>query len=109
MTDTPRLIERAFPLKQALLDSVYEKNVRQGHISTLHIWPAWRPLAACRGAWFFPWLSKPVTPAPQMVRVQDPFEILLVRPFTKTQIVETVWEVGGVRIAHAQVMEVGEV
>jgi adenine-specific DNA methylase len=50
MTDTPRLIEVAFPLKQASLDSVHEKNVRHGHISTLHIWPARRPLAACRAA-----------------------------------------------------------
>jgi putative DNA methylase len=50
MTDTPRLIEHAFPLKQASLDSVHEKNVRHGHISTLHIWPARRPLAACRAA-----------------------------------------------------------
>lgn len=40
----------AFPLKQASLDSVHEKNVRHGHISTLHIWPARRPLAACRAA-----------------------------------------------------------
>src|SRR5439155_21764919 len=45
-----RLIEVAFPLKQASLDSVHEKNVRHGHISTLHIWPARRPLAACRAA-----------------------------------------------------------
>src|SRR5213083_2139429 len=45
-----RLIEVAFPLKQASLDSVHEKNVRHGHISTLHIWPARRPLAACRSA-----------------------------------------------------------
>ena len=50
MSDQPRLIERAFPLKQASLDSVHEKNVRHGHISTLHIWPARRPLAACRAA-----------------------------------------------------------
>ena len=50
MADTPRLIEHAFPLKQASLDSVHEKNVRHGHISTLHIWPARRPLAACRAA-----------------------------------------------------------
>ena len=47
MVDT-RLIETAFPLKQASLDSVHEKNVRHGHISTLHIWPARRPLAASR-------------------------------------------------------------
>ncbi len=48
--DRPRLIEVAFPLKQTSIDSVHEKNVRHGHISTLHIWPAQRPLAACRAA-----------------------------------------------------------
>ena len=36
MTDK-RLIEVAFPLKQVSLDSVHEKNVRHGHISTLQI------------------------------------------------------------------------
>jgi adenine-specific DNA methylase len=45
-----RLIEEAFPLKQASLDSVHEKSVNHGHISTMHIWPARRPLAACRAA-----------------------------------------------------------
>jgi putative DNA methylase len=45
-----RLIEIAFPLEQVSLDSVHEKNVRHGHISTLHIWPARRPLAASRAA-----------------------------------------------------------
>ena len=49
MTDR-RLIEITFPLEQVSLDSVHEKNVRHGHISTLHIWPARRPLAACRAA-----------------------------------------------------------
>ena len=51
MTDADtRLIEVAFPLEQVSLDSVHEKNVRHGHVSTLHIWPARRPLAACRAA-----------------------------------------------------------
>src|SRR6516165_2969547 len=50
MPDTKRLLEVAFPLKQASIDSVHEKNVRHGHISTLHIWPARRPLAASRAA-----------------------------------------------------------
>ncbi len=45
-----RLIEAAFPLRQVSLDSVHEKYVRHGHISTLHIWPARRPLAASRAA-----------------------------------------------------------
>ncbi len=48
VTPDTRLIEAAFPLRQTSLDSVHEKNVRHGHISTLHIWPARRPLAACR-------------------------------------------------------------
>ncbi len=39
-----------FPLRQVSLDSVHEKNVRHGHVSTLHIWPARRPLAASRAA-----------------------------------------------------------
>ncbi|MBF0296600.1 MAG: DUF1156 domain-containing protein [Magnetococcales bacterium] len=62
MTDTPRLIEHAFPLKQTSLDSVHEKNVRHGHISTLHIWPARRPLAACRAALLATLLPDPGTP-----------------------------------------------
>lgn len=60
--DKPRLIEVAFPLKQASLDSVDEKNVRHGHISTLHIWPARRPLAACRAALIATLLPDPGTP-----------------------------------------------
>ena len=62
MFDHPRLIEVAFPLKQASLDSVHEKNVRHGHISTLHIWPARRPLAACRAALIATLLPDPGTP-----------------------------------------------
>src|SRR5260370_32692530 len=62
MTAQPRLIEFAFPLKQASLDSVHEKNVRHGHISTLHIWPARRPLAACRAALIATLLPEPGTP-----------------------------------------------
>src|ERR1700691_2215666 len=62
MTDKPRLIEVAFPLKQASLTSVHEKNVRHGHISTLHIWPARRPLAACRATLIATLLPDPGTP-----------------------------------------------
>jgi len=62
MDDKPRLIEHAFPLKQASLDSVHEKNVRHGHISTLHIWPARRPLAACRAALIATLLPDPGDP-----------------------------------------------
>ena len=50
MPDDRRLIDVAFPLEQVSINSVHEKNVRHGHISTLHIWPARRPLAAARAA-----------------------------------------------------------
>ncbi|MFO0339758.1 MAG: DUF1156 domain-containing protein, partial [Acidobacteriota bacterium] len=56
-----RLVEVAFPLKQTSLDSVHEKNVRHGHLSTLHIWPARRPLAASRAALIATLLPDPGT------------------------------------------------
>jgi len=43
-----RLIEVDFPLKEVSEESAREKNIRHGHISTLHIWWARRPLAASR-------------------------------------------------------------
>ena len=61
-TNDKRLIEVAFPLKQVSMDSVHEKNVRHGHISTLHIWPARRPLAACRAALIATLLPDPGDP-----------------------------------------------
>src|SRR5216683_4963570 len=63
MNADQRLIEVAFPLKQTSLDSVHEKNVRHGHISTLHIWPARRPLAASRAALITTLLRDPGTTA----------------------------------------------
>ena len=43
-----RLIEVDLPIKAISGYAQREKNVRQGHISNLHIWWARRPLAACR-------------------------------------------------------------
>ncbi len=63
--DDRRLIEVAFPLKQASLDSVHEKYVRHGHISTMHIWPARRPLAAARAALIATLLPDPGFPDPR--------------------------------------------
>ncbi|WP_223258421.1 DUF1156 domain-containing protein [Thermogemmatispora tikiterensis] len=61
MHEESRLIEVDFPLKQTSLDAVHEKNVRHGHLSTLHIWPARRPLAACRAALLSALLPAPAT------------------------------------------------
>lgn len=43
-----RLIEVDLPIKRISTHARREKNLRQGHISTLHMWWARRPLAACR-------------------------------------------------------------
>jgi adenine-specific DNA methylase len=49
MTQYPkRLIEVDLPIKRISAHARREKSIRQGHISTLHIWWARRPLAACR-------------------------------------------------------------
>jgi len=43
-----RFIEESFPVKEVSAESAKEKNIRHGHISTLHIWWARRPLASSR-------------------------------------------------------------
>lgn len=43
-----RFIEESFPVKEVGIESAREKNIRHGHISTLHIWWARRPLASSR-------------------------------------------------------------
>ncbi len=45
-----RLIEVTLPLQEISTEAEKEKSVRHGHISTLHIWWARRPLVVCRAA-----------------------------------------------------------
>jgi putative DNA methylase len=48
MTYRKKLIEVALPLEAINVESAREKSIRHGHPSTLHLWWARRPLAACR-------------------------------------------------------------
>jgi putative DNA methylase len=51
MTDNEkRLIEDYLPIAAISAEASREKSVRKGHISTLHLWWARRPLVACRAA-----------------------------------------------------------
>lgn len=45
-----RLIEDYLPIEAISKEASREKSVRKGHISTLHLWWARRPLVACRAA-----------------------------------------------------------
>jgi len=47
-----KLIEVALPLDAINKESAREKSIRHGHPSTLHLWWARRPLAACRAVLF---------------------------------------------------------
>lgn len=49
---TKKLIEVAIPLEAINAASAREKSIRHGHPSTLHLWWARRPLAACRAVLF---------------------------------------------------------
>lgn len=52
MTVRKKLIEVALPLDAINAASAREKSIRHGHPSTLHLWWARRPLAACRAVLF---------------------------------------------------------
>ena len=52
MTYRKKLIEVALPLDAINKASAREKSIRHGHPSTLHLWWARRPLAACRAVLF---------------------------------------------------------
>ena len=47
-----KLIEVSVPLEAINAESAREKSIRHGHPSTLHLWWARRPLAACRAVLF---------------------------------------------------------
>ncbi|MFW9971469.1 MAG: DUF1156 domain-containing protein [Candidatus Odinarchaeota archaeon] len=47
-----KFIEESFPVNEVSQESSKEKYIRDGHISTLHIWWARRPLASSRSSNF---------------------------------------------------------
>ncbi len=59
MTVRKKLIEVALPLNAINKASVTEKSIRHGHPSTLHLWWARRPLAACRAVLFASLIDDP--------------------------------------------------
>jgi putative DNA methylase len=62
MTYRKKLIEVALPLEAINVASAREKSIRHGHPSTLHLWWARRPLAACRAVIFTSLVDDPNDP-----------------------------------------------
>lgn len=58
----PRLVEVALPIREISAESVRDKSLRHGHISTLHLWWARRPLAASRAVVFASLVPDPDDP-----------------------------------------------
>ena len=71
-----KLIEVALPIKEISAESVRDKSIRHGHISTLHLWWARRPLPVCRAIVFASLVPDPLDPlCPQSFR--DAVELIL--------------------------------
>lgn len=71
-----KLIEVAMPIKEISAESVRDKSIRHGHISTLHLWWARRPLPVCRAVVFASLVPDPLDEnCPQAFR--DAVEIIL--------------------------------
>lgn len=62
MTTDRRLIEDFIPIREISIEAAREKSIRKGHISTLHLWWARRPLVAARAAVFASLVAAPETP-----------------------------------------------
>jgi len=76
MTKPKKLIEVAMPIKEISAESVRDKSIRHGHISTLHLWWARRPLPVCRAVVFASLVPDPlVENCPQAFR--DAVQLLL--------------------------------
>ncbi|WDD35949.1 DUF1156 domain-containing protein (plasmid) [Nostoc sp. UHCC 0926] len=59
MSQDRRLIEDFIPIREISLEAAREKSIRKGHISTLHLWWARRPLVAARAAVFASLVAAP--------------------------------------------------
>lgn len=76
MPQPKKLIEVAMPIKEISAESVRDKSIRHGHISTLHLWWARRPLPVCRAVVFASLVPDPLDEyCPQAFR--DAVELLL--------------------------------
>jgi putative DNA methylase len=61
MNPERRLIEDFIPIREISVEAAREKSIRKGHISTLHLWWARRPLVAARAAVFASLVAAPET------------------------------------------------
>lgn len=105
MTRRKRLIEVAFPLEEVSAHSRREKNVRHGHISTLHIWWARRPLAACRAFIYASLVDDPETDAEREELLKEVADLASWDAVRSPGKVVRTHEQGGSELTGAQLLE----
>lgn len=94
-----RLAEVDFPIAVVSKHSAKEKSIRHGHPSTLHLWWARRPLAACRAMLMALLLPDPVDPHCPPEFIVEARKILLAHPGASKRLKTEVAEAGGLRKA----------
>jgi adenine-specific DNA methylase len=76
MSEPKKLIEVAIPIKEISSECVRDKSIRHGHISTLHLWWARRPLPVCRAVVFASLVPDPLDPNCP-IQFKDAIKIIL--------------------------------
>jgi putative DNA methylase len=101
-----KLIEVALPLEVINRESAREKSIRHGHPSTLHLWWARRPLAACRAVLFAQLVDDPSsrpdlypTEAEQAVKRKELFDLI-----ERLVVWENANDAGLLAQAHAEIL-----
>lgn len=90
MNKAKKLIEVAMPIKEISAESVRDKSLHNGHISTVHLWWARRPLPVCRAIVFASLVPDPEDDnCPQafkdaveyLLKAEDQFTALMYKPY----------------------------
>jgi putative DNA methylase len=89
MSSDRRLIEDFIPIREISVEAAREKSIRKGHISTLHLWWARRPLVAARAAVFASLVGAPGSYQKRTAYTQQMIELCK-------------WEAGDVAIQKAR-------
>jgi len=95
----------AFPLEEVSAHSRREKNIRHGHISTLHIWWARRPLAACRAFIYASLVDDPETDAERDELLKEVADLASWDAVRNPERVVRPREEGGSGLTGAQLLE----
>ena len=77
MNYTKRLIEVDLPIRRISEHARKDQNIRKGHLHTMHVWWATRPLASCRAVIMATLLPDPADPHCSDTFIRTAHEVML--------------------------------